>query len=86
MLREDNGKVSAARVSVASSLLAFWLVFLVWLAVTLGLFFDAWPWDRFHDAIVAGGIGLLGVIFGALGGYTVNKYANARKVSDVWQD
>jgi hypothetical protein len=84
MLREDNGKVSAARVSVASSLVAFWLVFVVWMAATLGLFFDLWPWERFHDAIVAGGIGLLGVIFGALGGYAANKYT--RKRDREWRD
>jgi hypothetical protein len=91
MLREDSGKVSAARVNLASALAGFWVVFLVWFVIVVGLFFDYWPWERFHDAIVAGGLGLLGVIFGAVGGYTANKYAHSKKLSDVfeedrWQD
>ncbi len=86
MLREDSGKISASRVNLASSILAFWIVFLFWMAATLGLFFDLWPWDRFHDAIVAGGLGLLGVIFGAVGGYAVNRYSHARKLSDEWHE
>lgn len=81
MLKERDGKVSAARVNLASAILAFWLVFLVWLVVVLGLFFDVWPWERFDRAIVAGGIGLLGVIFGGVGGYAVNKFKG-----DRWRD
>jgi hypothetical protein len=86
MLREDSGKISASRVNLASSILAFWIVFLFWMAATLGLFFDLWPWERFHDAIVAGGLGLLGVVFGAVGGYSVNRYARSRKASSVFEE
>jgi hypothetical protein len=80
MLKEPSGKVSAARVNMLSAILAFWVVFLFWSIAVVGLYFDLWPWDRFHGAIVAGGIGLLGTIFGAAGTYAVNKYANAKKV------
>ena len=65
-----------ARVQVALSLAAFMLVFTLWFAITAGLFFDLWPWSRFEGAIVAGGIGLLSVIFGAVGAYTVNKFTS----------
>ncbi len=75
--------MSAARVNLVSGILAFWIVFLVWLAIVLGLFFDVWPWDRFHDAIVAGGLGLLGVIFGGVGGYAANKWRGRK---DQWRD
>ena len=84
MLREDSGKISAARVNLVSSILAFWIVFLIWMAVVFGLFLDIWPWERFHDAIVAGGLGLLGVLFSAGGSYAVNKYAHSKKLSDEW--
>jgi hypothetical protein len=69
-----------------SSILAFWVVFLFWSIAVVGLYFDAWPWARFHGALVAGGIGLLGTIFGAAGTYAVNKYANAQvsKEFDRW--
>lgn len=89
MLKEPNGKLSASRVNLVSSILGFWVVFLVWFVSVVGLFFDLWPWERFHQAIVAGGLGLLGVIFGAVGAYGVNKYASAKKLSDVgdrWAD
>ncbi len=82
MLKEPSGKVSASRVNLLSSVLAFWIVFLCWLTVVFGLFFNAWPWERFHDAIVAGGLGLLGVIFSAAGSYAVNKYTTAK--GDRW--
>jgi hypothetical protein len=88
MLKEPSGKFSAARVNILSSILAFWVVFLFWSIAVVGLYFDAWPWERFNGAIVAGGIGLLGTIFGAAGIYAVNKYANSRKVDsgmDRWE-
>lgn len=82
-LEEDNGKVSMARLQVALSLGAFMLVFLLWFGITAGLFFDLWPWSRFEGAIVAGGIGLLTVIFGAVGSYAINKVAGRK---DQWRD
>jgi hypothetical protein len=75
-LEEDNGKISMARLQVALSLGAFMLVFALWFGITAGLFFDLWPWSRFEGAIVAGGIGLLSVIFGAVGSYAANKWAS----------
>ncbi len=86
MLKEPNGKVSMSRVNLFSSLLAFWLVFVLWFGATAGLFFNLWPWSRFEGAIVAGGLGLLGVVFGAGGTYAVNKYAASRKVDDGLED
>ena len=85
MLKEPSGKLSAARVNILSSILAFWVVFLFWSVAVVGLYFDLWPWERFHGAIVAGGIGLLGTIFAAAGTYAVNKYANSRVGDDRWR-
>ncbi len=84
VFQEENGKVSMARVQLALSLGAFMLVFMLWFGITAGLFFDLWPWSRFEGAIVAGGIGLLSVIFGAVGSYAVNKVASRGK--DRWRD
>ncbi len=77
-LEEESGKFSMARLQVALSLGAFMLVFLLWFGITAGLFFDLWPWSRFEGAIVAGGIGLLSVIFGSVGAYAVNKLASRK--------
>jgi len=67
-----------ARVQLAASLSAFFVVFSLWVVIMLGLFLDLWPWTRFEGAVVAGGIGLLSVVFGGVGAYAVNK------VSDRW--
>lgn len=77
--KEDNGKFSMARVQLGISLAAFLIVFLLWFGITAGLFFDLWPWTRFEGALVAGGIGLLSVIFGSVGAYAINKVATRGK-------
>jgi len=74
VFQEDNGKVSAARVQIAFSLGAFFIVFMLWVGIVGGLFFDLWPWSRFDGAITAGGLGLLSVIFGAGASYAANKW------------
>ncbi len=78
MFQEESGKVSMARVQLALSLAAFLAVFVLWMGVVTGLFFDLWPWSRFEGAIGAGGIGLLSVIFGGVGAYTANKWARGK--------
>lgn len=75
VFQEESGKVSAARVQIVCSLAAFFVVFVLWVGIVVGLFFDLWPWSRFDGAITAGGLGLLSIIFGAGVSYTANKWA-----------
>jgi len=76
VLQEDNGKLSMARVQLACAIASYFIVFVLWVGIVGGIFFDLWPWSRFDGAITAGGIGLLGIIFGAGASYAVNKVAS----------
>jgi protein-S-isoprenylcysteine O-methyltransferase Ste14 len=78
MVKEPSGekKISSTRCFLAIAIISYLIVFLVWLGVTAGLFLDLWEWTRFSGAIVSGGLGLLGVIFGAVGGYAANRFTS----------
>jgi hypothetical protein len=73
VLREDDGKVSAARVILVMAMGAWVVMFGFWCAAVGGLFFDLWPWARFKDAITVGGAGLIGTLVLTIGGYAINR-------------
>lgn len=75
MVEGPAGGPSAPRVFYCLAFVSWSIVFLIWLIVMVGLFFDLWAWERFSGAIVSGGAGLLGVLFGAVGGYVANRFS-----------
>lgn len=77
VFREESGKVSASRVVMVGAMGAWGIQFLFWCIAVAGLFFNAWPWTRFEDAIMVGGAGLIGTLVLTIGGYVVNRRKNA---------
>lgn len=75
MVQGPSGTVSGPRVLLVLATFCASAVTLVWLVVTVGLFFDLWPWERFEGAIVSGGLGLLGILLGSGGVYAANRFS-----------
>lgn len=72
-LREDDGKFSVTRLILVMAMGAWTVMFGFWCAAVVGLYFDLWPWERFKDAIIAGGTGLIGTLVATIGGYAINR-------------